>query len=86
MTTVSIERPRRRAPLRLAAVVGGMVVASTLVTVAVTRDGDEPSTPRPAEAVSTPTFDPSQDPLFVRFGQPEPEPVDDPLIVRYGQP
>jgi hypothetical protein len=86
MTTASIERRRLRMPLRLAAAFGGVVVAATAVTVAVTRDGEEPRTPRPAEAVSTPTFDPSQDPLVVRFGQPEPQPVNDPLIVRYGQP
>jgi hypothetical protein len=81
MTTVSIER-RSRMPLL--AFVGAVVVASTLVTVAVTRDGDEPSTPPPANAVSTPTFDPAQDPLVARFGQPEPEPIDDPLILRFG--
>lgn len=85
MSTVSIERRGRRAPLRLAAVVGCIAVTSTLVTVAVTRDGDERRIPRPAESVSTPTFDPSEDPLVVRFGQSESEPVDDPLIVRYGQ-
>jgi hypothetical protein len=86
MTTVSIEQRRRRVPLRLAAAVGGVVVASTLVTFAVTRDGDEPTTPRPADAASTPALDPSEDPLVVRFGQPETESVDDPLIIRYGRP
>ena len=86
MTTVSIERRRPRPIRRLMAVVGGVVVAATLVTVAVARDGDEPTTPRPPEAVSTPTINPSEDPLVVRYGQPQPEPVTDPLIVRYGQP
>jgi hypothetical protein len=85
MTTLSIEHPRRRTPLRLAAVAGGIVVASTLATVAVARDGDDAPARRPVEAVSTPAFDPSADPLFVRFGQSEPAPVEDPLMVRYGQ-
>jgi hypothetical protein len=85
MSTLVIEPRSRRARQRLAAIVGGALIATALITVAVTRDGHKANAARPAPAAATPRLDPSQDPLVIRFGHHQPQAVEDPLIIRYGQ-